>query len=219
MIFYEFISQSYLVSLKDSKFISCDLNLFCTISWRKGLATWKVINRRIFFHPVFFFSFSSFIFAKRGLRRRRRRLETYATRTSCSRRSAGCNIQSSRPCFSLRQHPRNWRLRGLRQADKTTKNGKTCSSSCVGDETAIITCSNAHRSLERGTGYPPPFRYLRYTDGGYKRNLDASGSVYRIRFISTVAFCAFCATRLVEPNRPLTTVNRRGNFLQFSEGY
>lgn len=58
-------------------------------------------------------------------------------------------VQNSRPCFSQRQHPRNWRLRGLRQADKTTKNGKTCSSSCVEDETAIITCSNAHRSLER----------------------------------------------------------------------
>jgi len=38
------------------------------ISWRKGLATSEVINRRTFFHS--FFLFSLFIFIKRGLRRR-----------------------------------------------------------------------------------------------------------------------------------------------------
>lgn len=63
----------------------------------------------------------------------------------------------------------------LRQADKTMKNGKTCSSSCVEDETAIITCSNAHRSLEHG-GYPPPFKYLGYT---YLRTEDTSGILMR----------------------------------------
>lgn len=103
----------------------------------------------------------------------------------------------------------------LRQPDKTMKNGKTCSSSCVEDETAIITCSNAHRSLERG-GCPPPFKYTRGREG-YKRNLDASGSVYRIPFIFAAVFSTFCATRLVGPKRPLTITNKQGNFLQFSE--
>lgn len=73
------------------------------------------------------------------------------------------------------------------------KNGKTCSSSCVEDETAIITCSNAHRSFASAAD-----THLRssisgvhlgiYGRRGYKRNLDASGSVYRIRFISRERF-------------------------------
>lgn len=126
------------------------------------------------------------------------------------RTSRRTSCQSDRPL-----HPalvlvfRRGNIRGidvfvsLRQADKTMKNGKTCSSSCVEDETAIITCSNAHRSFERG-GYPPPFKYLGYT---YLRTERIQAESWCVRkrvpdsfyFLRALFFCISRATRLVEP--------------------
>lgn len=124
---------------------------------------------------------------------------------------------SSRPCFSPRQHPRNWRLREF----KTIRPWK------MEKPVPLPVSRMRRRSLHARThtgvssGYPPPFKYLGYTY--LRQRIQAESWCVRKRvpdsfyFLRTL-FCASRAMRLVEASRSLATVHREGNFLLVFRG-